>query len=390
MFTLRKNAIFLKFHSLPISNMLIGLPKEIKDNEYRVGLTPGSVNALTRQGHQVKVQSGAGIGSSFADTEYLSAGAEIVMGAKEAWNAELVVKVKEPIEEEYRYLKPDMILFTYLHLASSKILTEALLQSGITSIAYETVQMPDGRLPLLLPMSEVAGRMAAQAGATHLQKNHGGRGILMSGIPGVPPANVVILGAGIAGSNAARLAVGFGASVTILDVNYERLKALDDMYRGQLQTRLSNHYTIEEMIYEADLVIGAVLIPGAKAPWLIRADMLKKMRKGAVIVDVSIDQGGCVETARPTTHSDPTYEVDGIVHYCVANMPGAVPRTSTLALNNATLPYVMRLANEGLDALRDDLPLQLGLTTHRGHLTNAAVAQSLDFDYTKPSVCLIS
>ncbi|MBL1265502.1 alanine dehydrogenase [Candidatus Methylomicrobium oryzae] len=370
--------------------MLIGLPKEIKNNEYRVGLTPGSVSALIRQGHQVKVQSGAGIGSSFTDTEYLSVGAEIVMNAEEAWKADLVVKVKEPIEEEYRYLKPDVILFTYLHLASSKVLTEALLQSGITSIAYETVQTPDGRLPLLMPMSEVAGRMAAQAGATYLQKNHGGRGILISGIPGVPPANVVILGAGIAGSNAARVAVGFGALTTVLDVNYERLKALDDLYRGQLQTRISNNYTIEEAVYEADLVIGAVLIPGAKAPWLIRADMLKKMRKGAVIVDVSIDQGGCVETARPTTHSDPTYEVDGIVHYCVANMPGAVPRTSTLALNNATLPYVLRLANEGLDALRHDHPLQLGLTTHQGRLTNAAVAQSLDFGYTNASACLMT
>jgi alanine dehydrogenase len=368
--------------------MLIGLPKEIKDNEYRVGLTPASVNALTSQGHHVKVQSGAGIGSSFTDSEYLAAGAEIVMGAEEAWKSDLVVKVKEPVAEEYRYLNRNVILFTYLHLASNKVLTEALLQSGITAIAYETVQTPDGSLPLLMPMSEVAGRMAAQAGATYLQKNHGGRGILMSGIPGVPPANVVILGAGVAGSNAARVAVGFGASVTVLDIHYERLKALDDLYRGQLQTRISNNYTIEEVAYEADLVIGAVLIPGAKAPWLIRADMLKKMRKGAVIVDVSIDQGGCVETARPTTHSEPTYEVDGIVHYCVANMPGAVPRTSTLALNNATLLYVLRLADEGLDALRQNHPLQSGVTTHQGRLTNAAVAQSLGLDYTEALVAL--
>ena len=368
--------------------MLIGLPKEIKDNEYRAGLTPGAVNALTRQGHRIKVQSGAGIGSSFTDLEYLSAGAEIVMTAKDAWAAELVIKVKEPIEEEYGFLHKDAILFTYLHLASNQPLTEALLQSGITSIAYETVQMPDGRLPLLTPMSEVAGRMAAQAGATYLQKNHGGRGILMSGIPGVPPASVVILGAGIAGSNAARVAVGFGASVTVLDVNYERLRTLDDLYRGQLQTRISNVYAIEEAVYEADLVIGAVLIPGAKAPWLIRADMLKKMRQGAVIVDVSIDQGGCVETARPTTHSNPTYEVDGIVHYCVANMPGAVPRTSTLALNNATLPYVLDLANEGLDAIRRNNTLQLGLTTHRGMLTHAAVAQSLALACTAPMQAL--
>ncbi|MGR8951412.1 MAG: alanine dehydrogenase [Gammaproteobacteria bacterium] len=368
--------------------MLIGLPKEIKDNEFRAGLTPGAVSALTRQGHRVKVESGAGIGSTFTDLEYLSAGGEIVTSAEDAWEADLIVKVKEPIEPEYRFLNKDKVLFTYLHLASNKVLTDTLLQSGITSIAYETVQMPDGRLPLLMPMSEVAGRMATQAGANYLQKNYGGRGILMSGIPGVPPANVVILGAGIAGSNAARVGVGFGASVTVLDVNYERLKALDDLYRGQLQTRISNAYTIEEAVYEADLVIGAVLIPGAKAPWLIRADMLKKMLKGSVIVDVSIDQGGCVETARPTTHSHPIYEVDGIIHYCVANMPGAVPRTSTLALNNATLPYVLSLANEGLQALRHDPPLLLGLTTHRGRLTNAAVARSLTLAYTDPMQAL--
>ncbi|WP_374089514.1 alanine dehydrogenase [Methylomicrobium lacus] len=370
--------------------MLIGLPKEIKDNEFRSGLTPGAVSALTRQGHRVKVQSGAGIGSSFTDLEYLSAGAEIVMHAEEAWAADLVVKVKEPIAAEYGYLNKDTILFTYLHLASNPTLTEALLKSGSTGIAYETVQMPDGKLPLLTPMSEVAGRMAVQAGATYLQKNHGGRGILMSGIPGVPPASVVILGAGIAGSNAARVAVGFGAAVTVLDVNYDRLKTLDDIYRGQLQTRISNTYTIEEAVYEADLVIGAVLIPGAKAPWLVRADMLKNMRPGAVIVDISIDQGGCVETARPTTHSEPIYTVDGIVHYCVANMPGAVPRTSTLALNNATLPYVLNLANEGLDALRRNNALQLGLNTHRGQLTNAAVAESLVLGSIAPQQALAS
>lgn len=368
--------------------MLIGLPKEIKDNEFRAGLTPGAVSDLTRQGHRVKVQSGAGIGSSFTDLEYLSAGAEIVMNAEDAWAAEMIVKVKEPIESEYRLLKPDTILFTYLHLASNKILADALLQSGITAVAYETVQTAGGKLPLLMPMSEVAGRMATQAGATYLQKNHGGRGILMAGVPGVPPANVVILGAGIAGANAARIAVGFGAAVTVLDINYERLKTLDDLYRGQLQTRISTGYTIEEAVGEADLVIGAVLIPGAKAPWLIRAELLKKMRKGAVIVDVAIDQGGCVETARPTTHSDPTYEVDGIVHYCVANMPGAVPRTSTLALNNATLPYVANLANHGLDALRRDNALLLGLTTHKGYLTHAAVAESLTLSYREPQLAL--
>lgn len=368
--------------------MLIGLPKEIKDNEYRVGLTPGAVHTLTQQGHRVKVQSAAGIGSSFNDLEYLSAGAEIVMSAAEAWDVDLIVKVKEPIASEYPLLKADSILFTYLHLASNPTLADVLLKSGITSIAYETVQTADRKLPLLLPMSEVAGRMAPQAGATYLQKNHGGRGILMSGIPGVPPANVAILGAGIAGSNAARVAVGLGASVTVLDVNYERLKTLDDLYQGRLQTRVSSDYTIKDAVYEADLVIGAVLIPGAKAPWLIKADMLKNMRKGAVIVDISIDQGGCVETARPTTHSEPTYEVDGIVHYCVANMPGAVPRTSTLALSNATLPYVVNLANHGLDALRRDNALLLGLTTHQGRLTHAAVAESLSMPYVEPQQAL--
>jgi alanine dehydrogenase len=363
--------------------MLIGLPKEIKDNEYRVGMTPSAVRALTQQGHQVKVQAGAGVGSSFTDLEYRSAGAEIVSGSEEAWAAQLVVKVKEPITSEYQFLKQEMMLFTYLHLASDRALTEALLNSGIAAIAYETVQTEDGKLPLLTPMSEVAGRMAAQVGATYLQKNHGGRGVLMSGVPGVAPANVAILGAGIVGSNAAKIAVGYGAQVTVLDISHDRLKYLDDLYRGQLQTRLSDEYAIEEVIYRADLVIGAVLVPGARAPWLIRADMLPNMRKGSVIVDVAVDQGGCVETTRPTTHSAPTYEVGGVVHYCVSNMPGAVPRTSTFALSNQTIAYIIKLANEGVDAVRNNPDLLLGLNAYRGLVTHPALADSLGLKYTE-------
>lgn len=363
--------------------MLIGLPKEVKDNEFRVGMTPAAVKTLTQQGHQVMVQSGAGIGSSFSDHEYQSAGAKIVFGCEEAWSAQLVVKVKEPISSEYQFLKQDMMLFTFLHLASDSALADALLSSGTTAIAYETVQTKNGTLPLLMPMSEVAGRMAAQVGATFLQKTHGGRGVLMSGVPGVAPANVAILGAGIVGSNAARIAVGYGAQVTVLDVNHDRLKYLDDLYRGQLQTRISDEYAIEEAIYRADLVIGAVLIPGALTPSLVRADMLKNMRQGSVIVDVSIDQGGCVETARPTTHSDPTYVIDGVVHYCVSNMPGAVPRTSTFALSNQTIPYIINLANDGLDAVRKDPALQFGLNTHRNLVTHPALAESLGLKYTE-------
>ena len=364
--------------------MRIGLPKEIKDNENRVGMTPGAVKALTRRGHQVFVQSGAGVGSSLSDEEYQSAGAEIVPYAEDAWAAQMVVKVKEPIASEYQYLRSDLILFTYLHLASDKPLTEALLASGTTGIAYETVQTVNGQLPLLTPMSEVAGRMATQVGATYLQKSHGGRGVLMGGVPGVAPANVVILGAGIVGTNAARVAVGLGAQVTVLDISHDRLKYLDDIYRGQLQTRISDEYNIEEVICEADLVIGAVLIPGGRAPWLITRNMLPTMPKGSVIVDVAVDQGGCVETTRATTHSNPTYEIEGVVHYCVANMPGAVPRTSTFALNNQTAVYTLHLANEGLNAVRKDKALQYGLNTYRGTLTYAAVAEAFGLEHADP------
>ena len=368
--------------------MLIGLPKEIKDNENRVGMTPGAVKALTRRGHRVLVESGAGLGSSLSDAEYLSAGAEIVASAAAAWAAQMVVKVKEPIASEYHYLRQDLILFTYLHLASNKPLTDALLTSGTTGIAYETVQTATGQLPLLTPMSEVAGRMATQVGATYLQKSHGGRGVLMGGVPGVAPANVVILGAGIVGTNAARVAVGLGAQVTVLDISHDRLKYLDDIYRGQLQTRISDEYTIEEVVYEADLVIGAVLIPGGRAPWLITRNMLPAMRKGSVIVDVAVDQGGCVETTKATTHSDPTYEIDGVVHYCVANMPGAVPRTSTFALNNQTAVYTLHLANEGLDAVRKNQALRYGLNTYRGAVTYPAVAEAFGLACVEPMQAL--
>ena len=364
--------------------MRIGLPKEIKDNESRVGMTPGAVKALTKRGHKVLVEKSAGVESSISDEEYQAAGADIVPYAEDAWSADMVVKVKEPIASEYNYLRQDLILFTYLHLASDKPLTEALLASGTTGIAYETVQTANGQLPLLTPMSEVAGRMATQVGATYLQKSHRGRGVLMGGVPGVAPANVVILGAGIVGTNAARVAVGLGAHVTVLDISHDRLKYLDDIYRGHLQTRISDEYNIEDVICEADLVIGAVLIPGGRAPWLITRNMLPTMRKGSVIVDVAVDQGGCVETTRATTHSNPTFEIDGVVHYCVANMPGAVPRTSTFALNNQTAVYTLHLANEGLDAVRKDTALQLGLNTYQGAITHPAVAEAFVLNYSNP------
>ena len=364
--------------------MIIGLPKEIKDGENRVGLTPGAVKALVARGHRVLVERGAGEDSFLTDDEYRAAGAEIVGSATDAWSAQLVVKVKEPIAVEYPYLRVGLMLFTYLHLAADRTLTEAMLNSGVTGIAYETVQTSDRRLPLLMPMSEVAGRMATQVGATFLQKNHGGRGVLMGGVPGVAPANVAILGAGTVGANAARVAVGMGAQVTVLDINHDRLQYLDDIYAGALQTRASNEYNIEEVVYEADLIIGAVLIPGGRAPWLVTRKMLKEMRNGAVIVDVAVDQGGCIETSRPTTHSNPTYVIDGVVHYCVANMPGAVPRTSTFALVNQTMTYTLRLAGDGINAIQNSQPLCGGLNTHRGQLTYAAVAEAFGMEYVEP------
>lgn len=361
--------------------MIIGLPKEVKDSENRVGLTAGAVRMLTRRGHTVLVQTGAGDGSAIGDDEYIAAGAQIVPTAADAWGAQMVVKVKEPVASEYAFLRPDLLLFTYLHLAADRPLTERLLAAGTTAVAYETVQTGDGRLPLLMPMSEVAGRMATQVGAAYLQRNNGGRGVLLGGVPGVAPGRVAVLGGGVVGTNAAKMAIGLGAHVTVLDLSHNRLQYLDDVFRGQLETRTSNEANIEEAVFAADLVIGAVLIPGGRAPWLVTRDMLPEMKKASVIVDVSVDQGGCVETSHPTTHSNPTFEIEGVVHYCVANMPGAVPRTSTFALTNQTVPYALQLADQGLDAIRKSIPLQNGLNTHAGQLTYEAVAQAFGMNY---------
>jgi alanine dehydrogenase len=368
--------------------MLIGLPKEIKESENRVGLTPGAVKALVTRGHRVLVQTGAGAGSALTDDEYAGAGGEIVATAAEAWAAELVVKVKEPVAPEYSFLRERLILFTYLHLAADRALTDHLLASGVTAIAYETVQTDDGKLPLLMPMSEVAGRMAPQVGAACLERHNGGRGVLLGGVPGVAPATVAILGGGVVGTNAAKVAMGMGAQVTVLDISHDRLTYLDDVFQGRLQTRTSNEYNIEQAVFNADLVIGAVLIPGGRAPKLVTQKMLPLMRKGAVIVDVAVDQGGCVETIRPTTHLNPTYVVDEIVHYGVANMPGAVPRTSTFALVNQTMSYVLRIASDGVEAIRKSAPLQHGLNIYRGKLTHAAVAEAFGLAYVDPAQIL--
>jgi alanine dehydrogenase len=367
--------------------MIVGVPKEIKVKENRVAMTPGGAASLVRRGHTVLVQAGAGIGSGLPDSDYQKAGATIVPTADEAWSAELVVKVKEPVESEYRFLRDDLILFTYLHLAADRSLTEALLASGTTGIAYETVQLEDGSLPLLTPMSEVAGRLAPQVGAYHLQKPQGGRGVLIGGVPGVPPASVVVIGGGVVGTNAARIAMGMGAQVTILDVSHRRLQYLDDVFNGRLLTLASNEANLRGALAHADLVVGAVLIPGARAPHLVTREMLKLMPEGAVIVDVAVDQGGCVETIHATTHDDPTYVIDGIVHYGVANMPGAVPRSSTFALTNQTLAYVFRLADEGLSALGDPA-LQRGLNTRAGKLTYAGVAEAFGMPSVEASTVL--
>ena len=358
--------------------MIIGVPKEIKDNEARVGITPAGAKELTAAGHKVLVETPAGAASGFDDHEYQNAGAEMVGDAGYVWgNAEMVVKVKEPIEKEYVYFREGLVLFTYLHLAPLPVLTDKLLESKIIGIAYETVRDRIGTLPLLTPMSEVAGRMSVQVGASYLEKEKGGRGILLGGVPGVPPAHVTILGGGIVGTNAARIALGFGAKVTLIDVNLNRLRELDDIFNGRLYTLASNSYNIAHASREADLIIGGVLIPGTTAPKLVTRTMVAEMKKGAVIVDVAIDQGGCVETARPTSHSNPSYTVDGVVHYCVTNMPGAVPHTSTLALTNSTFPYVLRLANLGpREALRQDAGLAEGLNTWLGTLTYRGVGES--------------
>jgi alanine dehydrogenase len=356
----------------------VGIPREIKNNEYRVAITPPGVNEFVRAGHQVVIERGAGAGSSIPDEEYAAAGATILPDADEVWGtAELILKVKEPIAEEYPRLRKDQVLFTYLHLAASRECTEALLAAGTTGIAYETVELPDHSLPLLAPMSEVAGRLAPMVGAYHLMRAGGGRGVLLGGVPGVYAAKVVVIGAGVAGMSAAAIALGMQAEVLLLDKNIARLRAADADYRGHLQTVASNAYEVEKAVLDADLVIGAVLVPGAKAPTLISNDLVSRMRKGSVLVDISIDQGGCFEDSRPTTHDDPVYPVHGSLFYCVANMPGAVPHTSTYALTNVTLPYALELANFGWrEALRRDRALALGLNTYDGQVTYGPVAQA--------------
>ncbi|MFC4000485.1 alanine dehydrogenase [Prauserella oleivorans] len=356
--------------------MRIAVPREIKKHEYRVALTPAGVHELVQRGHEVFIETEAGAGSAIRDEEYLSAGAKILPTAEETWaEGEIVLKVKEPVAEEYRRLRPDQVLFTYLHLAADRALTDALLAAGTTAIAYETVQLPNGSLPLLAPMSEVAGRLAPQVGAYSLMKPGGGRGVLIGGIPGVHPARVVVIGGGVAGLNAARVALGLGADVEVLDTNVDRLRQIDHDFGARIRTVASNALALDAAVVEADLVIGAVLVPGAKAPKLVSNELVSRMRPGSVLVDISIDQGGCFADSRPTTHDDPTYLVHGSVFYCVANMPGAVPRTSTYGLTNVTLPYVLRLAELGWRrALREDASLAKGLNTHAGALTNEAVA----------------
>ena len=358
--------------------MIVGLPKEIKDNEYRVGLTPAGVRALTDADHQVIVEKSAGEGSGFEDALYQKAGAQIIDSADDVWaSAEMIVKVKEPIEPEYPRMREGQLLFTYLHLAPDRKLTQELLKRKVTGIAYETITDRRGGLPLLTPMSEVAGRMAIQVGAHYLEKMAGGRGILLGGVPGVPAARVVILGGGVVGTNAAKIAVGMGSHVTIIDNNLDRLRELDDIFLSKISTLASSAYMIHDAISTADLIVGAVLVPGASAPMLVTKNMLKDVPNGAVIVDVAVDQGGCIETTHPTTHSNPTYYVEGVLHYCVANMPGAVPRTSTFALTNATLPYALKLANKGFfEAIRSDAGLKAGVNTYAGHCTYEAVAAS--------------
>ncbi len=364
--------------------MKIGLPKEVKDNEYRVGLTPAGVQALSDAGHTLFVERSAGDGSGFEDSAYVDAGAKILDTADDIWNeGDMIVKVKEPVAPEYSRMREDQLLFTYLHLAPEFELTKQLMERKVIGVAYETITDKKGRLPLLTPMSEVAGRMSVQVGATYLEKMNGGRGILLGGVPGVPAADVVIIGGGVVGTEAAKMAIGLGAHVTIIDRDLDRLRQLDDIFLSKIQTLASSRYQIEEAISHADLIIGAVLVVGAAAPKLVTRDMLKVIPNGAVLVDVAVDQGGCFETTRATTHSNPTYYEEGVLHYCVANMPGAVPRTSTFALTNATLPYALDLANKGFEkAIQDDKGLAEGVNTFDGKLTYEAVATSQELEYT--------
>ncbi|MBZ5537117.1 MAG: alanine dehydrogenase [Acidobacteriia bacterium] len=364
--------------------MIVGVPKEIKDNENRVGLVPAGVRALADHRHTVLVEAHAGEGSGISDAEYRAAGARIVARAAEVWKrAEMIVKVKEPLESEFKGMRKGQIIFTYFHLAPMPRLTRALLDREVTAVAYETIRESDGSLPLLTPMSEVAGRMSIQVGAQYLEKINGGRGVLLGGVPGVPPAQVVIIGGGIVGMNAAKMAMGMGAQVTILDKSLNQLRYIDDVFNGRVATLASNTHTISESSKKADLLVGAVLIPGASAPKLVTRRMIREMKKGSVIVDVAVDQGGCVETTHPTTHSHPTFFVDGVLHYCVANMPGAVPRTSTFALTNATLPFGLALANHGfLKAVKASAALREGVNTYHGHLTYEAVARAQRLRHT--------
>ncbi len=363
--------------------MIIGVPKEIKDNEYRVSMTPQGIHQLVLRGHTVLVETEAGAGSRFLDEEFEQAGARITR-AEDIWTrADMIVKVKEPLPSEYKYLRPDLLLFTYLHLAASGELTRVMLNSGVTGIAYETVELANGTLPLLTPMSEVAGRMSIQVGAHYLERHEGGRGKLLGGIPGVRPANVVIIGGGVVGTNAAHVALGMGASVTLMDINLDRLRFLSEILHGNLTTWVSNPLDIARAMRRADLVIGAVLVKGAKAPRLVTREMVSEMKPGSVIIDVSVDQGGCVETTHPTSHSDPIYLVDSVLHYGVPNMPGAVPRTSTHGLSNATFPYIMKLANRGfVDAVRSDQALAFGVNIFRKQITYPAVAEAFEMPYT--------
>ncbi|RED58489.1 alanine dehydrogenase [Cohnella lupini] len=364
--------------------MIIGVPKEIKNNEYRVGMTPGSVHSYAAAGHEVWVETLAGQGIGFTDEDYAQAGAKIVGSAAEVWTAEMVVKVKEPIPSEYGYFHAGLILYTYLHLAPEAELTQALVDNKVTAIAYETIQLDNGSLPLLTPMSEVAGRMAVQIGAHFLEKAHGGKGILLSGVPGVEPGKVAVIGGGIVGANAAKMAIGLGADLSIVDLNPDRLRQLDDQFQGRVKTIMSNPYNIAEVVRGADLVVGAVLIPGARAPRLVTEEMVRRMSPGSVIVDVAIDQGGSIETIdRITTHDDPTYVKHGVIHYAVANMPGAVARTSTLALTNVTTPYGLQIANKGyVRAASDNHAIAKGINVVAGHVTYQAVAEAHGYEHT--------
>jgi alanine dehydrogenase len=369
--------------------VIIGVPTEIKAREFRVGINPGGVLALTRAGHEVHVQQGAGEGSGISDEELRAAGATIVPTAADAWAADMVMKVKEPLEAEYQYFREGLILYTYLHLAPLPELTKKLMETKVRAIAYETVENEDGSLPLLRPMSEVAGRMATQVGATSLEKERGGKGILLGGVPGTRRGHVTILGGGIVGSHAARIAVGLGAQVTVLELDHDRMAYLEDIFQGQIETLYSNPKNIEEAVCDADLVVGAVLVTGAKAPKLVTEDLIKKMSKGAVVVDVAVDQGGCIETCRPTTHDEPTFVLHDVVHYCVPNMPGAVSQTSTFALTNVTLRYAQKIAEQGVaEAVRSDAPLAKGVNCWDGHCTYEGVAQGVGVDYTPLSELL--